>query len=162
LQMEARLPYLCISFGWLQDLLEEEKAPDLFAAVRAMYAMLDRGGMIVHVYRETDQEHPELVGRHRKLGSLGGVADEISPNRGEHEVERFLLDAGSFRAWADALQRDAALERFWRVVDLWPLEEGESDCLYGRATLIAATFDSAAASSRYGAGPARQFALRES
>lgn len=137
--MEARLPYLCICFGWLQDLLEEERVPDLSAAVRRLYAMLDRGGMIVHVYRETDQEHPELVGRHRKLGSLGAFPSEAFQEGNDHEVERFLLDAANFRSWADALERNVPLDQLWRVVDLWPLEEGQSDCLYGRATLIPKT-----------------------
>jgi hypothetical protein len=158
--MEARLPYLCICFGWLQDLLEEERAPNLSAAVRTLYAMLDRGGMIVHVYRETDQEHPELVGRHRKLGSLDAIPNEALHEANDHEVERFLLDAASFRVWADALQRNVPLERLWRVVDLWPLEEGQSDCLYGRATLISATIAREAASGlRYNVG---QPALRGS
>jgi hypothetical protein len=153
----ARLPYVCMCFGWFQELLEEERVPDFSAAVRMLSAMLDRGGMIVHVYRATDEEHAELIGRHRRLRSLdsgsveSGFVDSGAVNsRGAHstvgysafgqeaghEIERFLLDAASFRAWADALKRDVALEQRWKVIDLWPFEEGDGECFYGRATLI--------------------------
>lgn len=135
--MEAPLPYVCLCFGWIQDLLEEVTVPDLAAAEQMLLAMLDRGGMIVHVYRDNDQEHPELVGKHRRLRSLRfSAVDHAGGPEGGHEIERFLLDAVSFRAWADALKRNATLEQRWAVVDLWPLKEEESAFLYGRATLI--------------------------
>lgn len=132
------MSYVVMCFGWLQDLLEEERVPDLSAALQMLCAMMDRGGMIVHAYRETDQEHPELVGRHRRLQSLhtSPAGNEYFEIESGHEIERFLLDAASFRIWADALKRNVALEQHWMVVDLWPLEEGECECLYGRATLI--------------------------
>jgi hypothetical protein len=82
--------YVCMSFGWFQELLAETTVPDFAAAEAKLLEMLDRGGMIVHVYRETDQEHPELVGRHRRLRSFnaGNTTDPYP----EHEVESFTLD----------------------------------------------------------------------
>jgi hypothetical protein len=132
------LSYVVMCFGWLQELLEEERVPDFSAALQTLFVMMDRGGMIVHAYRETDQEHPELVGRHRRLHSIhtsGAVNGHFEREPG-HEIERFLLDAASFRTWADALKRNVPLEQNWTVIDLWPIEEGECECLYGRATLI--------------------------
>lgn len=135
---EARLRYVCMCFGWFQELIGETSVTDLSAAEAEILAMLDRGAMIVHVYRETDQEHPELVGRHSRLRSFNAGPSERTPPEAEgtHEIERFLLDAEKFQVWADALKRNAPMDQCWAVVDLWPLEQGESDCLYGRATLI--------------------------
>jgi hypothetical protein len=132
------LSYVVMCFGWLQEPVEEERVPDFSAAFEMLCAMMDRGGMIVHAYRETDQEHPELVGRHRRLRSLH-TSPEVNQSfeiESGHEIERFLLDSASFRTWADALKHKLALEQRWMVIDLWPLEEGECECLYGRATLI--------------------------
>ena len=82
--------YVCMSFGWFQELLAETTVPNFAAAEAKLLEMLDRGGMIVHVYRETDQEHPELVGRHRRLRSFNsGNPTDPYP---EHEVESFMLD----------------------------------------------------------------------
>ena len=82
--------YVCMSFGWFQELLAETTVPDFPAAEVKLLEMLEHGGMIVHVYRETDQEHPELVGRHRRLRSfIEGNATDTEPG---HEVERFSLD----------------------------------------------------------------------
>ncbi|HEY4047536.1 MAG TPA: hypothetical protein VGM27_11780 [Acidobacteriaceae bacterium] len=132
------MSYVVMCFGWLQELLEEERVPDFSAALQTLSVMMDRGGMIVHAYRETDQEHPELVGRHHRLQSVhtSPTVNDHSELEPGHEIERFLLDAASFRTWADALKRNVALEQLWRVIDLWPVEEGECECLYGRATLI--------------------------
>lgn len=136
--VEARLRYVCMSFGWFQALIDETSVADLSAAEAEIFDMLERGAMIAHAYRETDQEHPELVGRHRNFRSLQfEPADRAAPEpAATHEIERFLLDLESFQLWADALKHNAPIEQRWIVVDLWPFEQDQAECLYGRATLI--------------------------
>ena len=130
--------YVCMCFGGFQALIGETSVADLSAAKAEILTMLERGAMIVHAYRDTDQEHPELVGSHRRLRF--GQADRGAPApEAAHEIERFLLDPESFHVWADALKRNAPIEQCWAVVDLWPLEQDEAECLYGRATLIPGT-----------------------
>jgi len=78
-------------FGWYQELLAEVRVDDLAAAEAKVLEMLDHGGMIVHVYRETDAMNPELVGRHRRLRSFIAVEESETLPRGvepPHEIER--------------------------------------------------------------------------
>jgi len=83
--------YTCMCFGWYQELLAEVRVDDLAAAEAKVLEMLDHGGMIVHVYRETDAMNPELVGRHRRLRSFIAVEESETLPRGvepPHEIER--------------------------------------------------------------------------
>jgi len=126
-------------FGWYQELLEEARVEDLAAAEARLLEMLDRGGMIVHVYRETDAENPELVGRHRRLRSFTSSGDSgCSCNDGivPHEVERFLLDKAGLDVWVDASKTDGLVEQRWSVIDVWPVEGHDQPGVYGKATLI--------------------------
>lgn len=124
-------------FGWYQELLEETRVADFAAAEARLLEMLDRGGMIVHVYRETDADNPELVGRHRRLRSFTtGAACSCSDDSVPHEVERFLLDRESLDAWAQASKMDGVLEKHWSVVDVWPVERQDQPGIYGKAMLI--------------------------
>ncbi len=130
--------YICMSFGGFQPHFDESHVADLSAAEAEIVAMLERGAMIVHAYRETDQEHPELVGRHRMLCSSCFESAERGTQAAEaaHQIERFLIDPENFQVWADALNRNAPIEQCWAVVELWPPAQEETDCFYGRATLI--------------------------
>jgi hypothetical protein len=85
-----------MSFGWFQELLAEIIVPDLTAAEVKLVEMLDCGAMIVHVYREADREHPELVGRHRRLRCFyAGTGTDPEPG---HEIERLHLEKSSPQA----------------------------------------------------------------
>ncbi len=119
-------------FGWYQELLRETSVPDLATAETTLLEMLDDDGMIVHVYRETEMEKPELVGRHERLRAFIGAE-----GRRGHEVERYLLDAACLGQWIQANRTGGVLEQRWSIVDLWPTEEQEEAWMYGRATLTA-------------------------
>ena len=82
--------YVCMSFGWFQELLAETTVPDFPTAEAKLLDMLDRGSMIVHVYRETDREYPALVGRHRRLRSF--YAGDKTDRESGHEIERLHFD----------------------------------------------------------------------
>ncbi len=87
--------YICMSFGWYQELLHETQIEGLAAAEAKLLDMLDQGAMIVHVYRETDAENPEIVGRHsrlRRFYSEGGDAVIA------HEVERCSQNSANLDA----------------------------------------------------------------
>ena len=125
-------------FGWYQELLSEACADDLASAERKLLEMLDHGGMIVHVYRETDQENPELVGRHGLYRSF--IAGERDTSRRDaalpHEVERFLLDPVAMDAWVQARKTNGLLEQRWSVIDLWPIDGQDRSSIYGKAMLV--------------------------
>jgi hypothetical protein len=128
-----------MSFGWYQELLEEVRVADFSAAEAKLVEMLDRGGMIVHAYRETDAENPELVGRHRRLRSFNANGNSACTCQDEavpHEVERFLLDRDSFDLWASASETNGVVENRWSIVDLWPVEAIGQSGVYGKALLI--------------------------
>jgi hypothetical protein len=134
-----------MSFGWYQELLEEAHVPDFTAAEAKVLEMLDRGGMIVHAYRETDSDNPELVGRHARLRSFNcgdAVDGPVQAGAIPHEVERFLLDAASLDAWVRASETGGVVDERWSVVELWPVSEPVSEydrpSMYGKARLISA------------------------
>ena len=82
--------YVCMSFGWFHELLAETTVPDFSSAEEKLLDWLDHGSMIVHVYRETDWNYPELVGRHRRLRSFyAGNETGLEPG---HEIQRLHLD----------------------------------------------------------------------
>lgn len=130
--------YLCMCFGWYQELLREAHADGVIAAESKLIEMLEDGGMIVHCYRETDLENPELVGRHRRLRFFVAPAGQGSRVGGEvpHQIERFLLDFASLETWKRAINSNRPLEGRWSVVELWSLDEERPSSLYGKATLI--------------------------
>ncbi|MGI8772286.1 MAG: hypothetical protein ACR2JE_12715 [Acidobacteriaceae bacterium] len=136
--MEAELRYVCMSFGWYQELLEEAHLDDFPAAEAKLVEMLDRGGMIVHAYRETDTENPELVGRHARLCSFNaGDHGECSKSgKTPHEVERFLLDVASMDAWVMASETGGVVDERWSVVELWPVQGHDLPAMYGKARLV--------------------------
>ena len=134
--------YICMGFGWYQELLREAQVEGLASAEEKLLEMLDRGAMIVHVYRETDAEHPELVGRHSRLRSFfSGVTENTDGTTQPHEVERFLLDSSAMDDWAAARRTDRLLDQRWSVIELWadsrPAQERDEAIVYGRAMLIA-------------------------
>jgi hypothetical protein len=136
---EAGLRYVCMSFGWYQELLEEAHLADFSAAEAKVLEMLDCGAMIVHAYRETDADHPELVGRHARLRSFNCGESEDGPIQAGatvHEVERFLLDAASLEAWVRASETGGVVDERWSVVELWPVSEDDRTSMYGKARLI--------------------------
>jgi hypothetical protein len=122
-------------FGWYQELLRETRVPDLAGAEAELVRMLDGGGMIVHVYRDTNRDSPELVGRHSRLRTfidqdhLHARREEVGP---AHEVERFLLDAQSLDSWSQARETGELLESRWSVVELWSTDVPS---FYGKAVL---------------------------
>src|ERR1700760_2239281 len=137
--MEARMKYTCMSFGWYHEFLEEVEVNDLFAAERKLVDMLDRDAMIVHVYRETDSENPELVGRHRRLRAFNSVAQGECPcadERLSHEVERFLLDPAKLEVWTRASETGGIVDQRWAVLELWPADVSSQSGMYGKARLI--------------------------
>lgn len=141
--MEGELRYVCMSFGWYQELLEEAHLPDFSAAEATLVEMLDRGGMIVHAYRETDPDNPELVGRHARLRSFNAGSDGECSSREEgvaHEVERFLLDPASMDVWMRARETHGVVDERWSVVEFWSMDGHvhEQPFIYGKARLIAA------------------------
>ena len=124
-------------FGWYQELLRETRVPDLGTAEVELLRMLDEGGMIVHAYRDQNQENPELVGRHSRLRRF--IAAEERPaarsgNAPPHEVERFLLDAESLAAWSRASETADLIDYRWSVVEFWSAGENSS-AFYGKAVL---------------------------
>lgn len=133
------MPYTCMCFGWYQELLREARAEDLVDAEAKLLDMLNGGGMIVHVYRDTEPENPELVGRHQRFRSFvsSEESDNITPRTElPHEVERFLLDHAALDAWNKARGTDALLDDRWSVVELWSSYDQETPAIYGKATLI--------------------------
>jgi hypothetical protein len=137
--MEARMKYTCMSFGWYHEFLEEVSVSDLSAAEHKLLDMLDRGGMIVHAYRETDSENPELVGRHRRLRAFNSVAAGECPRSCEtlpHEVERFLLDPANLDAWTRASETGEVVDQRWAVLELWPADISSQSGMYGKARLV--------------------------
>ncbi len=137
--MEAELRYVCMSFGWYQELLEEVHVPDFSSAEAKLLEMLDRGGMIVHAYRESDAENPELVGRHARLRSFNAGDDGQRPAEDRvvpHEIERFLLDAASMDVWVTACETGGVMDERWSVVELWPVQGNGRGSMYGKARLI--------------------------
>ncbi len=141
--------YTCMCFGWYQELLSEVRVEDFAAAEINIQRLLDTGGMIVHAYRETDLQNPELVGRHSRLSSFMAANDREAA--AAHEVERFLVDPAQCEAWVHAQLTDTLLQQRWRVVDLWcsdePLAETDKPHIYGRAIRIAPTMIGAVDSS---------------
>ncbi|AXC11046.1 hypothetical protein ACPOL_1702 [Acidisarcina polymorpha] len=142
--------YICMCFGWYHELLRESRAHDLAAAAAQTLEMLDQDGMIVHVYRETDPDNPELVGRHRRLrsfiqaldlqaGDLQAGDQQKQPSGASlcHEVERFLLDPESVVLWNQAKEGNGLLEQRWSIVDFWSAETRSPGNFYGKAILIA-------------------------
>ena len=141
------MKYTCMSFGWYHELLEEAEVSDLSAAEIKLLAMLDRGGMIVHAYRETDAENPELVGRHRRLRAFNSAAEGECPHAGEtlphrvdetlpHEVERFLLDPANLDVWTRASETGGVVDQRWAVLELWPPDISSQSGMYGKARLV--------------------------
>jgi hypothetical protein len=126
-------------FGWYQELLRDTRVDNLAAAEARLFEMLDQGGMIVHVYRETDSENPELVGRHGRLRSFLAATD-LGPLKEDgilpHEVERFLLDRANLEAWTHASERNRLLEGRWSIVELWSAPGPDQSCIYGKAKLV--------------------------
>jgi hypothetical protein len=142
------LRYTCMCFGWYQELLRDTRVDNLAAAEAKLFEMLDQGGMIVHAYRETDTENPELVGRHGRLRSFLAAGDLEFLNQGgtlPHEVERFLLDPANLEAWTRASETDRLLEERWSIVELWSAPGQDQSCIYGKARLVV---PAAAATSR--------------
>jgi hypothetical protein len=134
------LRYICMCFGWYQELLRDMHVDNLVAAEARIFEMLDQGGMIVHAYRETDLENPELVGRHGRLRSFMAANDFGGSRKGgilPHEIERFLLDTANLDAWTHASKTGGLLEGRWSVVDLWSTQGQDQSCLYGKAILVA-------------------------
>jgi hypothetical protein len=134
------LPYSCLAFGWYYELLASVSVPTLAAGERELLRMLDGGGMIVHVYRDSDPDNPEVVGRHWRLRSF--LFDSLGRRTNgeleeQHEVERFLLDAASADDWVRARETGQPLEERWSVVELWTTAAGsEKRASFGRARLI--------------------------
>jgi hypothetical protein len=137
--MEMRMKYTCMSFGWYHEFLEEAEVSDLSAAELKLLDMLDRGGMIVHAYRETDPENPELVGRHRRLRAFNSAAEGECPHAEEalpHEVERFLLDPANLDVWTRASETGGVVDQRWAVLELWPADITSQSGMYGKARLL--------------------------
>jgi len=126
-------------FGWYQELLTEACVDDLATAEQKLLEMLDHGGMIVHVYRETDAENPELVGRHGRLRAFIAASDGDALRREAplpHEVERFLLDSACLDTWIQARKTNELLDQHWSVIDLWPIDGQDRSSIYGKAMLV--------------------------
>jgi hypothetical protein len=137
--MESRMKYTFMSFGWYHEFLEEAEVSDLSAAELKLVDMLDRDAMIVHVYRETDSENPELVGRHRRLRAFNSVAEGECPRADEtlpHEVERFLLDLANLEVWTRASETGGVVDQRWTVLELWPADISGQPGMYGKARLL--------------------------
>jgi hypothetical protein len=133
------LRYICMCFGWYQELLRDTRVDNLAAAEAKLFEMLDQGGMIVHAYRETDSENPELVGRHGRLRSFLAATDLGPSKEGgtlPHEVERFLLDPANLEAWTHASEANRLLEGRWSIVELWSAPGQDQSCIYGKARLV--------------------------
>ena len=131
--------YTCMCFGWYQELLRDTRVDNLAAAEAKLFEMLDQGGMIVHAYRETDSENPELVGRHGRLRSFLAASDLEFLRQGgilPHEVERFLLDPANLEAWTHASEGNRLLEGRWSIVELWSVPGQDQSCMYGKARLV--------------------------
>ena len=141
--------YRCMCFGWYHELLSEARVEDFAAAETSILRMLDAGGMIVHAYRETDLQNPELVGRHSRLTSFMAANDGEIEERGalvHHEVERFLIDPAQCKAWIDAHQSNTLLHQQWQVIELWcsdpPSTNEDGSPIYGRAIRIGSAINS--------------------
>jgi hypothetical protein len=133
------LRYICMCFGWYQELLRDTRVDNLAAAEAKLFEMLEQGGMIVHAYRETDSENPELVGRHGRLRSFLAATDLGPSKEGgtlPHEVERFLLDPANLEAWTHASEANRLLEGRWSIVELWSAPGQDQSCIYGKARLV--------------------------
>ncbi len=128
--------YTCMCFGWYQELLTDTRVDNLAAAEAKLFEMLDQGGMIVHAYRETDSENPELVGRHGRLRSFLAASDLSQHGILPHEVERFLLDPAHLEAWTHASETNRLLEGRWSIVELWSAPGQDQSCIYGKARLV--------------------------
>jgi hypothetical protein len=129
--------YDCMAFGWFQEFLSEERVDDLAAAEARVRELLDGDAMIVHVYRETDGENPELIGRHGRLCAFtAGNGSEIAhASSATHEICRFLLDTDGLEMWQAAKDRDALIDSRWLVVDLYPQGDQSVPAVYGKAML---------------------------
>jgi hypothetical protein len=129
--------YDCMAFGWFQEFLSEERVNDLTAAEARVTELLDGDAMIVHVYRETDAENPELIGRHGRLCAFtSGNGSEIADaSPASHEICRFLLDTDGLEMWQAAKDRDALIDSRWSVVDLYPQGDQPGMAVYGKAML---------------------------
>jgi hypothetical protein len=140
-------------FGWYQELLRDTRVDNLAAAEAKLFEMLDQGGMIVHAYRETDSENPELVGRHGRLRSFLAASDPEPVKQGgilPHEVERFLLDPANLEAWTHASETHRLLEERWSIVELWSAPGQDQSCIYGKAMLVAPATVGASRADRIG------------
>jgi hypothetical protein len=128
--------YDCLAFGWFHEFLYEERVPDLAAAEATLQTMLDDNAMIVHAYRESDPENPELIGRHCRLCAFtSGVGNENADDSpAVHEICRFLLDTDSLSLWQMARDRDQLMDNRWAVVDLYSLDPCAGS-VYGKALL---------------------------
>jgi hypothetical protein len=130
------LAYVCMSFGWYQELLAQVRVETLDAATDKLLDMLDQDGMIVHAYRDTDADNPELVGHHRRLRSfITGEGKQRSDSAAPHEIERFLLEPANLAAWTQARKMDGILEQRWSIVELWASGDGNDASMYGKALL---------------------------
>ncbi len=151
------MPYICMCFGWYQELLGEVRVDDLRRAEAKLFEMLDKGGMIVHVYRDTDRENPEVVGRHRRFRNFFAPCESSGqPPLTElpHEVERFLLDRASLDTWSRARKIEALLEGRWSIVDLWSSFDLDASPIYGKAVLVASPHHTVQAETDVAAGSA--------
>ena len=124
------MEYVCMSFGWFQELLKEERMPNFAAAEAKLVEMLDSGGMIVHAYRESNLDQPELVGRNRTFRSFMAAQ---AKGLAAHEMERYLLDLTQLPSWQRAVEREEAIENRWQVVDLVPSQQVEGQPVFGKA-----------------------------
>jgi len=133
--MEGAVTYDCMAFGWFHEFLCEERVVNLEAAETRLRELLDDNAMIVHVYRETDPENPELIGRHGRLCAFtAGNGTEIAATSSvPHEICRFLLDTDSLEQWQAAKDRDLLIDSRWSVVDLYPTDDRAG--VYGKALL---------------------------
>jgi hypothetical protein len=124
-----------MAFGWFHDFLYEERVLDLAAAEATLQKMLDDNAMIVHAYRETDPDNPELIGRHGRLCAFtSGVVIENANQLPAHEISRFLLDTESLALWQSARERNQLIDSRWAVVDLYS-HEVRIGSVYGKAML---------------------------
>jgi hypothetical protein len=135
--MEGRVKYDCMAIGWFHELLREERVSSLEEAEAILAQMLEENAMIVHAYRETEPETPELVGRHVRLCAFtSDVSLQKDSPAPAHEICRFLLDSDSVADWQAAKERDTLLESRWLVVDVYPALDGTELPVYGKAKLL--------------------------
>ncbi len=129
------MSYNCVAFGWFHELLREERVATLVEAETRVAEMLGENAMIVHAYRDTDGENPELVGKHARLCNFTGGHQASTSTPAGHEICRFLRENQSVEAWRAAKERDVLMDSRWLVVDLYTSGSGTTAEVYGRAML---------------------------